>query len=76
MPPDILLTGASGYLSGTPLNEWHTSGPKNHGTISALVRDDEQAKEVARYGVKRLILPLNDEEAIVKALGDRNITIF
>lgn len=68
MAPNILLTGVSGYLDGTLLNEWKTSGPINHGTISALVRNDEQAKEVAKHGVEPLVISLKDEEAIVKAL--------
>ena len=62
MAPNILLTGVSGYLGGTLLNEWKTSGPKNHGTMSVLVRNDEQAKEVAKYGVPPLIVSLKDEE--------------
>jgi nucleoside-diphosphate-sugar epimerase len=75
MAPNILLTGVSGYLGGTLLNEWKTSGPKNHGTISALVRNDEQAEEVSKYGVEPLIISLKDEDAIIKALVDRDISI-
>jgi hypothetical protein len=75
MAPNILLTGVSGYLGGTLLNEWKTSGPKNHGTISGLVRNDEQAEEVSKYGVEPLIISLKDEDAIIKALVDRDISI-
>ena len=75
MAPNILLTGVSGYLGGTLLNEWKTSGPKNHGTMSVLVRNDEQAKEVAKYGVPPLIVSLKDEEAIIKALLERDVSI-
>lgn len=75
MAPNILLTGVSGYLGGTLLNEWRTSGPKNYGTISALVRNDEQAKEVAKYGIEPLIVSLKDEDAIIKALVGRDISI-
>jgi uncharacterized protein YbjT (DUF2867 family) len=74
MAPNILLTGVSGYLGGTLLNEWKTSRPKNHGTISTLVHNDEQAKEVAKYGVEPLIISLKDEDAIIKALIDRDIS--
>ena len=75
MAPNILLTGVSGYLGGSLLNEWKTSGPKNHGTISALVRNDEQAKQVAKHGVEPLIISLKDEDAIIEALVDRDISI-
>lgn len=75
MAPNILLTGVSGYLGGTLLNKWKTSGPKNHGTMSVLVRNDEQAKEVAKYGVPPLIVSLKDEEAIIKALLERDVSI-
>jgi nucleoside-diphosphate-sugar epimerase len=75
MARNILLTGVSGYLGGTLLHEWKTSGPSNHGTISALDRNDEQAREVAKHGVEPLIIPLKDEEAIIKALVHREITI-
>jgi len=75
MAPNILLTGVSGYLGGTLLNEWKTSGPKDYGTITALVRNDAQSKEVAKYGAEPLIVSLTDEDAIVKALVDRGITI-
>ncbi|KAM0700229.1 hypothetical protein Q7P35_011949 [Cladosporium inversicolor] len=75
MAPNILLTGVSGYLGGTLLNEWKTSGPGNHGEISALIRNDEQAKEVAVYSVESLVISPKDEVSIVKALVDREITI-
>jgi nucleoside-diphosphate-sugar epimerase len=75
MAPNILLTGVSGYLGGSLLHEWKTSGPPNHGTISALVRNEGQAKKVAKYGVEPLIISLEDEDAIVKALAERKITI-
>jgi hypothetical protein len=75
MAHNTLLTGVSGYLGGTLLHEWKTSGPLNNGIISALVRNEEQAKEVAKYGVEPLIMSLEDEDAIVKALVERNITI-
>lgn len=75
MASNVLLIGVSGYLGGTLLNEWETSGPKNHGTISAFVHNDEQAKEVAIYGVEPPAVSLKDEEAIIKALVDRDISI-
>ena len=43
---------------------------------TALVRNDEQAKEVARYGFEPLIVSLRYEDAIIKALVDRDISIF
>jgi len=75
MAPNILLTGVSGYLGGTLLNEWRASGPTNHGTISALVRNDEQAREVAKYDVEPLIILMEDQDATIKSLVERNITI-
>lgn len=76
MAPNILLTGVSGYLGGTLLDEWKASGPTNHGTIYALVCSDEQAKQVQNYGAEPLIVDLKDEQAIVDAIVQRNFTVF
>lgn len=75
MVPNVLLTGVSGYLSGTLLNESKASGPTNHGTIYALVRSDEQTKQVQSYSVEPLLVDLKDEQAIVDAIVQRNITV-
>jgi len=75
MAANILLTGVSGYLGGTLLNEWKASGPTNHGTIYALVRSDEQAKQVQSYGVEPFLVDLKDEQAIVDAIVQRNIAV-
>lgn len=44
MPPNILITGGSGYLGGTILARWKEAGLSGYGKLYSLVRTDAQAQ--------------------------------
>lgn len=71
----ILITGASGYLGGTLLARLATADLPAYDKLYALVRTDEQAEAVARYGAAPLAFDIADEAAAYKAIVDNNITI-
>lgn len=78
MPPNILLTGASGYLGGTLFHHLsHLPSPlPAHGKIYALVRTDEQAERVkSLYNAEPLTLDLSNTESITTTLLTHEISI-
>lgn len=76
MAPNILITGASGYLGGDMLEEMKRASMLSHGTIYALVRTEEQAKQVKeRYGATPMSLDLSDQSKITSEFVDKEISI-
>lgn len=77
MPRNILITGGSGYIGGSLLAELKkTSDLPPHGTIYALVRNDEQAEKVkAHYDAIPIILDLESQPAITETLLDKQISV-
>lgn len=71
----ILLTGASGYLGGTFLARWANADLPPYERLYALVRTDDQADAVQRYGAEPLMFDVKDESAVRKAVVDNRITI-
>ncbi|KAK4943803.1 hypothetical protein LTR10_016706 [Elasticomyces elasticus] len=71
----ILLTGASGYLGGTLLARWKSADLPPYEQLYALVRTDEQAQAVKRYGAEPLTFSLRDEAAIQEAIVGKKIDI-
>jgi nucleoside-diphosphate-sugar epimerase len=76
MSHSILITGASGYLGGSLLAQLSRTKLPPHDKLYALVRSDEQAKQVQSYGAEPLQLDLQDEEAVVKSIVDARISII
>ena len=76
MSHNILLTGASGYLGGTILARWKEENLPPHKTLYALVRGDDQAQAVKKYGAVPLILDLNDDDAVANSIIDHSITVI
>jgi nucleoside-diphosphate-sugar epimerase len=76
MSHSILITGASGYLGGSLLARLSQTKLAPHKSLYALVRSDEQAEQVKKYGAEPLRLDLQDENAIVKSIVDANISII
>lgn len=71
----ILLTGASGYLGGTLLARWKSAGLPPYEQLYALVRMEEQAQAVKRYGAEPLTFSLKDEAATREAIISNKIDI-
>lgn len=77
MSRNILITGGSGYIGGSLLTELkNTTEFPSHGTIFALVRNDEQADKVkSHYSATPVKLDLEDQSAITKTLLDKQISV-
>ncbi|KAK4904840.1 hypothetical protein LTR49_025770 [Elasticomyces elasticus] len=77
MAPNVLITGASGYLGGSLLEHLKHCHPlPAYGTIYALVRSKEQAKQVtALYNATPITLDLMNEEVITDQLLQKEISI-
>lgn len=76
MSHSILLTGASGYLGGSLLAQLSRTQLPAHKDLFALVRSDQQAEQVKKYGAKPLTLDLTNEDATIKSIVDANISII
>ncbi|KAK6443063.1 hypothetical protein LTR95_000778 [Oleoguttula sp. CCFEE 5521] len=78
MAPNILITGGSGYLGGSLLEHLKSSDNtvSAHGNVYALVRTNEQEKQVkALYNATPIIINLSDQAEITKKLLDNEISI-
>lgn len=77
MARSILITGGSGYIGGSLLAELEkTPHLPSHGTIYALVRNNDQAEKVkAHYNAEPLTLDLEDQAAITTTLLDKQISV-
>ncbi len=62
----IALTGATGFVGSHILTELQTHGHD----VTALVRDDAQAADVAATGATPAIVDLYDRPAVAKLFGD------
>ena len=62
----VALTGGAGFIGSHVLNELHEHGHE----VTALVRDDAQAHEVAARGATPAVVDLYDRPAVAKLLGD------
>jgi nucleoside-diphosphate-sugar epimerase len=62
---NIALTGATGFIGSHVLTELLAHGHE----VTALVRDDPQAKTVAARGATPVIVNLNDRPAVVRVLS-------
>jgi nucleoside-diphosphate-sugar epimerase len=62
----IALTGATGYIGSHILTELQSHGHE----VTALVRDDAEARSVAEKGATAAIVDLYDRPAVVKLFSD------
>lgn len=75
MANNVLLTGASGYLGGDFLTQYQSAKLPNLSKLFALVRTDEQAEQVKKYGAIPLEFSLGDEAAVKKSLVENGINV-
>lgn len=75
MSHNILLTGASGYLGGTILARLSSANLPPYGKLFALVRSDEQAEAVQRYGAEPLLFDADDATKVQEAVVNHKISI-
>jgi uncharacterized protein YbjT (DUF2867 family) len=73
----VLITGASGYIGGSLLHELKQNPiePGSYAELYALVRTDEQASAVTKYGAKPLRFDVHDEAAVLDAVLTHEINI-
>ena len=62
----VALTGATGFIGSHILTELASNGHE----VTALVRDDDQAKAVAAHGATPAVVDLYDRPAVVKLFSD------
>lgn len=72
---NILITGASGYLGGTILARWDKANLPSYQTLYALVRTDEQAAAVKKYGAKPIFFDIKDEASVRTAIVENEISV-
>lgn len=75
MSHNVLITGGSGYLGGSLLAALETANLPPYDKLYALVRTEEQAKAVQRYGAEALQLNPNDEEAVRETVRNHGISV-
>lgn len=77
MPPNILITGGSGYIGGSLFATLKTTSDlPPYGTIYALVRTSDQAsKTKSHYNATPLTLDLESQSAITATLLEKQISI-
>jgi hypothetical protein len=61
------------YLGGSLLAQLHDTVFPDNKTIYALVRSQEQAEAVGKYGAKPLMLDFQDEQSVTKSVVDAQI---
>ncbi|GAB7357640.1 hypothetical protein MBLNU459_g0137t1 [Dothideomycetes sp. NU459] len=76
MSHNILITGGSGYLGGSLLARWKDAELPAYQKLFALVRTQQQAEAVKRYGAQPLDFNVKDERAVTKAIIDNKITVI
>ncbi|KAI0837093.1 NAD(P)-binding protein [Hypoxylon sp. FL0890] len=76
--PNILITGAAGYIGGSILAEFicRASGPIKTANISAAVRTEEQVRSLSKLGVNIIQVDLSDEAAVSEAVLRNEIDII
>ncbi len=74
-PTKIFLTGATGYVGGSILAKLLESSQSGKWDITALVRSEENAVKLRQMGVKTIIGDLENEEILIKAVGEADAVI-
>ncbi|KAL2783365.1 hypothetical protein BJX66DRAFT_131247 [Aspergillus keveii] len=75
MSPNILITGATGYIGGTLLRALVSARVVPPSSIWAIVRSDTQAESVEHLQVNAVQVALTDEGGIQRAILDNGIDI-
>jgi nucleoside-diphosphate-sugar epimerase len=64
MEYNILITGGSGYLGGTLLNQLKSADLPKYHKLFAFVRSDAQAEAVKQYAAEPLQFDMQDETSV------------
>ena len=75
MSRNILITGASGYLGGSMLARLGAAGLPPYDKLYALVRTEEQANAVRKYGAEPLQFDVSDGAAVREAIIEKRISV-
>ncbi|KAG6997644.1 hypothetical protein G7Y79_00039g076060 [Physcia stellaris] len=77
MQPNILITGAAGYIGGSLVTDFLSSSSAlfTKEQIHAAVRSEAQAQALSKLGINVLRLDLGDEESVVGSLRAHDINI-
>lgn len=77
MAPNILITGGSGYLGGTFLQQLKdTTDLPPYGKVFALVRNQDQADQVKKlYNAEPIQIDMDKQSSVSEALLSNDISI-
>ncbi|CRG90930.1 hypothetical protein PISL3812_07977 [Talaromyces islandicus] len=77
MAPNILITGAAGYIGGSVLADLLSSSSNliQEAKLNAVVRSKEQAQSISELGVNVIQLNLNDDSALREVVLQHEIDI-
>ena len=75
MQHNILITGGSGYLGGTLLSRLSSTISASDHKFFALIRTNDQARAVERYGTEPIAFNPYNEEEVKQAVLKHQINI-
>ncbi|KAH8203456.1 hypothetical protein TruAng_002327 [Truncatella angustata] len=77
MAPNILITGAAGYIGGSILSDFLTiySSEINKEHVHAAVRTEQQAKDLSELGIKVHQIDLTDESNVADVVIKNHVSI-
>jgi len=73
--PQIFITGATGYVGGSILAKLLEPSQSGKWDITALVRSEDAVSKLKQMGVKTIIGSLENEELLIKTVGEADAVI-
>ncbi|PSN71717.1 NAD(P)-binding protein [Corynespora cassiicola Philippines] len=75
MQPNILVTGAAGYIGGSVIADFLSQNVIGKEYVTALVRTEAQQEVLSRLGIKVVRADLSDKEALTEAVLQNKINV-
>ena len=75
MSPNILVTGAAGYIGGSIVADFLASNKFEKEQVIAAVRSEEQAEAMSELGINVLRPDLSNEKTVVESILRHDISI-